>query len=116
MARSEVTKQSSLSWRRGLLRYARNGGILFLSVLPFRLALVDEGADAFLGVARHHVLGHHLRSVTIGVRKAHLGLAVERFLAEFYRIGGFQRDFFGQPDRGIPVRPSGDDAVDEADR
>ena len=44
-------------------------------VLPFRLALVDEGADAFLGITGHHVVGHHLGGIAIGVGKAHLELA-----------------------------------------
>ncbi len=30
------------------------------SPVHFGIALVDEGADAFLGVARQHVLDHHL--------------------------------------------------------
>src|SRR6202158_3219809 len=84
-------------------------------VLPLRLALLDEGADAFLGVARHHVLGHHLRRIAIGVRKAHFGLTVERSLAELYRIGGFERDFFRQRDRSVPLGAGGNDAVDQAD-
>src|SRR5947208_8005310 len=36
-------------------------------VLPLRLAFFDKGADAFLGVARHHVLGHHLGGMAIGL-------------------------------------------------
>ena len=34
---------------------------------PFRLALGDEGVDAFLGIARQHILHHHFRRVRIGV-------------------------------------------------
>src|SRR5712664_4788955 len=71
---------------------------IILSVLPLRLTFFDESADAFLGVVGHHVLGHHLCRITIGVRKSHLGLTVERGLAEFYRIGGFQGDLLRQRD------------------
>ena len=56
-----------------------------LLILPDRRALFDEGADAFLGVARHHVLDHHLCRIAIGAGKAHFGLAVEGGLAEAYR-------------------------------
>src|SRR5258708_11134312 len=85
-------------------------------VPPFRLALLDEGADAFLGVARHHVLGHHFRSVAIGLREAHLGLAIKRLLAEFYRIGGFHRDLLRQRNRGIAFGAARANAVDAPDR
>jgi len=36
-----------------------------------RSALLDEGADAFGRVARHHVSNHDLRGVPVGVGKAH---------------------------------------------
>ena len=36
-----------------------------------RSALLDEGADAFGRVARHHVRNHDLRGVPVGVGKAH---------------------------------------------
>src|SRR6266516_4334315 len=90
---------------------ARNDGLF---VLPLRLTLLDEGADAFLGVARHHVLGHHLGGITIGVGKAHFGLTVERCLAELDGVGGFERDFLGQRNRSVPFGAGGNDAVDEA--
>ncbi len=52
------------------------------AVLPARRALVEHGANAFFGVARHHVLGHDLRSIAIGLGERHLALPVERFLAD----------------------------------
>src|SRR5258708_13011846 len=78
IARSEATKQSTRSLRRGLLRYARNDGILFLSVLPFRLALVDEGAHSFLRGARPHVPGLPLPRLTVRLPIAPLPLPVTR--------------------------------------
>src|ERR1700722_1896236 len=96
-------------------RWLAMTGIEFSPILPLRLALLDEGADAFLGVARHHVLGHHLRRIAIGVGKTHFGLAVERGLAELDGVGGFERDLLRQRNRGIPFGPDGNDAVDEAD-
>src|SRR4051794_34406105 len=58
-------------------------------VLPCRLALFEEGADAFFGIAGQHVFGHHFRCIAIGVCKAHLGLAVECRLADSDGVGGF---------------------------
>src|ERR1700692_4635462 len=84
-------------------------------VLPLRLAFLDEGADAFLGVARHHVLGHYLCRIAIGIGKAHFGLAVERRLAELYRIGGFERDLLRQRDRRFAFGAGGNDTIDEAE-
>src|SRR6266478_9723266 len=63
----------------------RSSTILGSLILPFRRALFDECADAFFGVARHHVVGHHLCRIAVGVGKAHLGLAVECLLAELDR-------------------------------
>ena len=52
------------------------------AIFPARLALLDEGADAFLGVARQHVLDHHLGGVVVGLGQRHFDLAVERLLAD----------------------------------
>src|SRR5882724_3474707 len=86
-----------------------------LFVLPFRLALLDEGADAFLGVAGHHIFGHYLCRIAIGARKAHFGLTIERGLADLYRVGGFARDLLRQSDRRVPLGAGSHNAVDEAD-
>ena len=82
-------------------------------VPPCRRSLLDEGADAFLGIARHHVLGHHLRRIAIGLGKAHFGLAVERLLAELDGVGRFQRDLFRQRDRGAALGPRRNDTIDQ---
>src|SRR5262249_50382872 len=52
------------------------------AIFPGRVTLLDERADAFLGVARHHVLGHHLGGVAIGFRERQLHLAIERSFAD----------------------------------
>src|SRR6267142_3636730 len=77
-----VRASSFETWPRPLLRMRITHPARGSPVLPFWRALLDECADAFLGVARHHVLRHHLGRVAVGIRKAHLGLAVERLLAE----------------------------------
>src|SRR6476659_7698711 len=84
-------------------------------VLPLRLTLLDEGADAFLGVACHHVLRHHLGGITIGIGKAHFGLTVEGCLAELDGVGGFERDLLSERNRSVAFGAGGNDAVDEAD-
>ena len=38
-----------------------------LTIFPVRRALLDERADAFLGIARQHVLHHHVGGVAIGI-------------------------------------------------
>ncbi len=55
------------------------------------------------------------RRIAVGVGEAHFGLAIERFLAELDRVGGFERDLLRQRDRRIALGAGGDDAVDEAD-
>ena len=60
-------------------------GSIAYSPRPLGIALADEGADAFLGVARQHVLDHHVGGIGVGVGQAHLGLAVKRFLADLQR-------------------------------
>jgi len=72
-----------------LLRFARNDGKL--SILPFRLALLDEGANAFLGVARHHVLGHHLGGVAIGLGKGRDRVLTCDLTKEYVAINGDYR-------------------------
>src|SRR5215475_15943754 len=80
-----------------------------LFILPFRLALLDEGADALNGVARHHVLGHDLRCEAVGLGEVHLGLAVEGLLAELDGIGRFARDLLRQRNRGVALVACGND-------
>src|SRR5262249_9020430 len=53
-------------------------------ILPGRLALLDEGGNALLGVARHHIFHHHFGRVVVGVGDAHFQLAVECLLAELH--------------------------------
>src|SRR6185437_14563877 len=84
-------------------------------VLPFRLTLFDECADAFLGGARHHILGHHLCRITVRVGKGHFGLPVECGLAELDGIRGFERDLLRQRNRSVALAARGDHAVDEPD-
>src|ERR1700754_3643168 len=61
-------------------------GKVISPVLPFRFTLFDEGSDAFLGVAGHHVFGHYLCGIAVRVGQAHFSLPVERGLAEFHRV------------------------------
>src|ERR1043166_4775420 len=58
------------------------------SIFPRRIALLDERADAFLGVARHHVFGHHLGGVAIGLGERQFELAIERGLANANDVRG----------------------------
>src|ERR671921_374596 len=53
-----------------------------LAAFPGRVALVDEGADAFLGVAGEHVVDHDAGRMGIGVGERHLDLLVEGALAD----------------------------------
>jgi len=55
-------------------------------------ALLDESADAFLGVARQHVLDHGARGIGVSVGEVHLELPVERLLADLHGQGGFRGD------------------------
>src|SRR5258705_6205995 len=114
VASSLETREARAPPERARMRSSGDEEII-LPVLPLRLTFFDESADAFFGVAGHHVLGHYLCRIAIGVRKAHLGLTVERGLAEFDRIGGFQGDLLRQRDSRIPLGAGGNDAVDEAD-
>ena len=86
-----------------------------LAILPGRLAFFDEGGNALLGIARHHVFHHHFGRVLVGIRDAHFQLAVERLLAELHhrcRLGG---DLARKFERLLTGRAGLDHTVDEAD-
>src|SRR5687767_12363318 len=59
------------------------------SLVPSRRPFFEEGADAFIGVSRHHVLDHDLGCVAVGVGQPHLALLVEGLLAELHHSAGF---------------------------
>ena len=61
--------------RAGITSFAR----------PSRLALGDEGADAFFSVARQHVLDHHLSRIGVRLGERKLQLAAMSKLPEMRR-------------------------------
>ena len=94
-------------------RVDRLPGNLF--VRPLRRALLDEGVDAFLGVALEHVVDHDLRGVLVGVRERHLALLVEGPLARgegHARLGG---DLAGDARGVLGQFLLGHDPVEQAD-
>src|SRR5688572_25206957 len=58
-----------------------------LLALPGRRALLEEGADALLGVGGHGVHRHHGLRQVVGLALVEVDLAVERLLPETHREG-----------------------------
>src|SRR5262245_55132727 len=98
-----------------MVRHRAPASIASSAILPARVALLQEGAHAFVRIARHHVFGHHGRCIAIGVGETHLELPVEGFLADLERVCRLRSDPPGQRDRLVALDAGGDDAVDEAD-
>ena len=86
-----------------------------LAVLPFRVAFLNESAEAFLGVARQHVFDHHLRRIIVSLSKRHFGLPVEGLLADLDRMRLFAGDLFGEFDCSGALVPGWHHLVDETD-
>jgi hypothetical protein len=61
-------------------------------LVPLGGAFFDKGADAFLGVAVHHVFDHDLPGIGVGVVDGHFGLRVEGGFADFDGRAQFGRD------------------------
>src|SRR5262245_30086999 len=69
------------------------------AVLPFWLALADEGVQPFFSVARHQVLDHDFGNIPVGVGQVHFCLPVETLFANFYNVTGFVRDLLREGER-----------------
>src|SRR5713226_10485358 len=63
---------------------------------PARLALGDEGVDAFGGVLEHHVAGHALGGERIGVLEPLFHLLVEVALAHAHYGAAVREDLAGE--------------------
>src|SRR5262245_8550816 len=86
------------------------------SIFPSRIAFLDERADAFIGVARHHVLGHHLGGVAIGLGERQLELAIERSLADTNDMRRLRGDLVRELERAAVLLAMRNHLVDEAHR
>src|SRR5829696_1778455 len=89
----QMSCRKSFGGRRPDLRVVRGPGFVRgphrhrpwaarLAPLPLRPALLQEGADALLGVGEGGVEGHDLLSVGVGLLGGHLELSVEGLLAD----------------------------------
>src|SRR3712207_9436441 len=68
-----------------------------LPALPLRLALLEKGADALLGVGEGGVEGHDLLGVRVRLLDGHLDLTVERLLADPHDERARLSDLLRQP-------------------
>src|SRR5205823_8728704 len=89
--------------------------ITFSAILPFWLALLEEGINAFPDVPREHVLNHHFSRVAISVLKSAFELLVEGFLADLDRIRRLRGDLAPERERLFPFIPGSDHAINESD-
>src|SRR5579871_2371787 len=120
-----VSQSMSSRWRisQGWWRCLVSTGVMGSSsmeirasaVFPLRRTFLQEGVDAFLGIARKHVAGHHLARVDVGVGERQLGLAIEGLLADLDCEGRLAGDL-ARERRHLRVELRlGHDAVDEAE-
>src|SRR5215217_5047562 len=98
---------------RGFVHVGRPPSAARLASLPLRLALLQEGADALLGVGEGGVEGHDLLGVGVGLLGGHLELAVEGLLADSDdERAGF--DYLLRERAGLSLKLAGrDHLVDE---
>src|SRR5271166_596831 len=84
-----------------------------MSVVPMRLALLEEGADSFDGVRLGQIVDHRLGGERIGDVERLLDLLVEGALADGERRGGAAGDL-SRESLGLRQRPAlGNHPVDE---
>src|SRR5262249_23176223 len=86
-----------------------------LSFLPIWLSFLDESLRPFFSVARHQVLDHEFRSISIGVGQIHLCLPIETLFADFYDATGFFGDLSREDERFLAFGSKINDAVDQPD-
>src|SRR6266478_3204627 len=86
-----------------------------LAILPFGFAFLNEGINAFLGVAREHVLDHYLGGISVGVLKPKFDLLVERFLADLDDIRRLRGDFATERQRLFALSPGSNRTINQTD-
>ena len=84
------------------------------SVLPLRVALLEEGCDALVGVLFQQIVDHHLLRNVIGSRAVQLDLSIERGLADCQGLRAGRGNLAGEVGYILLQLIVGDHAIDEA--
>src|SRR6266542_4503360 len=69
------------------------------AIFPCGAALFEKGPDTLGGVARQHVLDHHLACVAVGIGEVKLQLAIECLLADLDHVLGLGGNLLRQLQR-----------------